>query len=91
MNDVAMHFKRFATVLLSARPSTSILNWENPAQNLVTKVVDISPDEDSISQYFSGIVVQANRRKIKGLVKTRSDVPFGVIKRNDRVWSWLKK
>lgn len=59
-NDVAMYFKRFATVLLSAHPSIAILNWENPVQNLVTKVVDISPDEERISQYFSGIVVQAN-------------------------------
>ena len=90
-NDVAMYFKRFATVLLSAHPSIAILNWENPEQNPVTKAVDISPAEESISQYFSGIVVQANRRKIKGFVKIRSDVTFGVIKRNDRVWSWLTK
>ena len=46
----------------------------------VTKAVDISPDEDIISQYFSGIVVQANRRKIKGFIKIRLDVPLGIVK-----------
>ena len=42
-NDISMYFKRFATVLLAANPSSSILNWENPSQNPVTKAVDILP------------------------------------------------
>ena len=47
---IAMYFKRFATVLLSAHPSIVIINWGNTAQNPVTKAIDISPDEESISQ-----------------------------------------
>ena len=90
-NNVAMYFKRFATVLLFAHPSISILTWNNPAQNMVTKAIDIAPHEESISWYFSGMVVQANRKKIKVLVKIRSDITFGMIKRNNRVWWWLTK
>ena len=52
---------------------------------------DISPNEDSVKQYISGLVVQANRRKIKGFVKKQSTVPFTTIKRNNRLWSWLTK
>jgi len=85
------YFKRFATVLLASRPSISILNRENPSQNLVTKAVDISPSEASIKQYFSGMVVQAKRRKIKGFVRIQSTTSFNNIKRNDRLWSWLTK
>ena len=90
-NDISMYFKRFATVLLAAHPSISTLNWEHPSQNPVTKAVDISPNEASIKQYFIGVVIQANRQKIKGFVKIQSTTPFSAIKRNDRLWSWLTK
>ena len=49
-NDISLYFKRFAIVLLAAHPSISILNWENPAQNPVTKAIDIAPTEESIRQ-----------------------------------------
>jgi len=64
-----MYFKRFATVLLAAYPIISILNWDKSTHNPVMKAVDISPNDDSIKQYFSGLVVQANIHKIKGFVK----------------------
>ena len=63
----------------------------NPLQKPVTKPVDIAPDEDTVCQYFSGMVVQANRKKIKGFVKIRSNITFGMIKQNNRVWSWLTR
>jgi len=56
-NGISMYFKRFATVILALHSSVSILNWDNPTQNPVTKAVDISPNEGSIKQYFSGMVV----------------------------------
>ena len=90
-NDISLYFKRFATVLLAAHPSISILNWEHPGQNPVTKAIDIAPTEESIKQYFSGVVVQANRNKSKGFVKIQSATTFTIIKRNDRFWSWLTK
>ena len=62
-NDVALYFGEFATVLLSAHTSIAILNWENPLQKPVTKAVDIAPDENTVCQYFAGMVVQANRKK----------------------------
>lgn len=86
-----MYFKRFATAILLAHSSIAILNWENPVQNPVTKAIDVSPAEESISQYFSGIVVQVNMRKIKEFVKIWLDVTFWVMKRNYRVWSCLTK
>ena len=58
-------------------------------RNLVTKAVNIFPAKESISQYFSGIAVHANRKKVKGFIKIRLNVKFGGIKRNDRIWSWL--
>ena len=82
-----MYFKRFATIILAAHPGISILNWEHPGQNTVMKAVDILPQEASIKQHFSGVVVQANRHKIKGFVKIQSTAPFSVIKRNERLWS----
>ena len=90
-NDISMYFKRFATVLLAAYPSISILNWEHPTQSPAKKAVDISPNEASIKKYFSGVVVQANRHQIKGFVKIKSTTPFSVIKRNDWLWAWLTK
>ena len=48
-NDIAMYSKRFATVLLLAHPRITILNWENPIKNSVTKAVDTSPEEDFMS------------------------------------------
>ena len=90
-NDISLYFKRFATVLLAAHPSISILNWVNPSQNPVKKAIDISPTEASIKQYFSGVVIQANRNKIRGFVKIQATTSFGVIKRNDRLWGWLTK
>ena len=69
MNDISMYFKQFVTFLLASHPSIAILNWEKPKQNPVTKAIDISPNEQSNNQYFSGMVVQANRQKIKGFVK----------------------
>ena len=78
-------------MLLSAHHSIAILNWENPAHNPVTKAIDMSPDEKNISQYSSVIVVQSNRQKIKVFVNMRSDVSFGSIKKNDRIWSSLTK
>merc|ERR1740124_1601610 len=60
-------------------------------QTTVTKVVDISPQEASIKQYFSGVVVQENRHKIKDFVKIQPTAPFSVIKRNNRLWSCLTK
>ena len=59
-NDVALFFLKVASVLLSAHNSIDILNWENPLQNPVTKTVDIAPIEDTVCQYFSGMVVQSN-------------------------------
>lgn len=90
-NDISLYFKRFATVLLAAHPSIAILNWVNPSQNPVIKAIDISPTEASIKQYFSGVVIQANRNKIRGFVKIQATTSFGVIKRNDRLWGWLTK
>jgi len=37
------------------------------------------------------MVVQANQQKIKGFVKIQSSTLFGIIKYNDRLWSWLTK
>ena len=91
MNDILMYFKRFTRVLLAAHPSISILNWDNLTQNTVTKAVDISPNEDSIKQCFSGLVVQLNRHKIKGFVKIHALTPFSNIKCNDQLWTWLTK
>ena len=55
-NDIAMYLKRFATVLLSAHPSIAMLNWENPGQSPAKKAIDISPNEETICQYFSGML-----------------------------------
>ena len=55
MNDISLYFKRFATVLLAAHSNLSILNWEHPAQNPITKAIDILPNEESIKQYSSGM------------------------------------
>jgi len=90
-NDISLYFKRFATFLLAANSNLPILKWEHPAQNPITKAIDISPDEESIKQYFSGMQVLANRRKMKGFVKIQSTVPFSTIKWNDRLWAWLTK
>ena len=68
MNDIPMYLKRFAIVTLAAYPSMSIFNWENPSKYPVTKATNILPSEDLIKQYISGVVVQANRNKIKEFV-----------------------
>jgi len=88
-NNVSVYFKRFATVLLATHPSVSILNWENPLQNPITKAIDISPHESTVKQYFSGMHVQANRRRIKGFVKLQCDVPFCELKKEGRFWAWM--
>ena len=88
-NDISMYFKRFATVLVAVHPGISILNWEHPTLNPIKKAVDVLPNEASIKQYFSGVIVQTNRQKIKGFVKIQPTTPFSVIKRNDRLWTWL--
>ena len=88
-NNVSLYFKRFATVLLATHPSVSILNWENPLQNPIKKAIDISPNENTVKQYFSGMHVQANRRRIKGFVKIECDVPFWELKKEARFWAWM--
>ena len=90
-NDVAFYFKHFDTVLLAAHPCIFILNWDKPKQNPVRKTIYISPSEDTIKQYFSGIMVQAIMGKIKGFVNIQSCIPFSIIKQNNRIWSWLTK
>ena len=88
-NNVSLYFKRFATVLLATHPSVSILNWDHPIQNPITKAIDISPHENTVKQYFSGMHVQANRRRIKGFVKIECDVPFWELKKEERFWAWM--
>ena len=55
--DLALSFKRFATVLLKADSSLSILNWLNPLQNPITKSGDIAPTKATVEEYYAGMRV----------------------------------
>lgn len=90
-NDISMYFKRITTVFLAAHTSVSILNCDNLSQNLITKAINMSLNQESIKHYFSGMVVHANRHKIKSFVEVQSTASLSTINHTDRLWSWLTK
>ena len=52
-------------VLLSTHPSVSILNWDNPLQNPITKAIGISPNENKVKQYFLACMCKLTEEESK--------------------------
>ena len=91
-NDISMYFKQLMTVLFAVDKSLKLLKWdEYDDQNPIGKAIDISPTKEVISQYFSGMRVLANSKKIIGYVKLESEKPFWRTKSEPRVFDWLTK
>ena len=75
-NYIGIYFKRFATVLLTAKNTLSILNWEDPEQNTITKARDNACNEALVKRYFSGMRILQSRRQVTGFIKVKMDVSF---------------
>ena len=88
-NDLAIYFKRFATILLVADTTLSILNWDDEEQNPIKKSGDIQCSEETVKQYFSGMRIIQSRWRVQGFVKIMTLVPFGKTKSNPCLWTWL--
>ena len=52
-NDLALYFKRFATILFALDPTMVILNWDHLEQNPIRRSKDIDCNEQAIHQYYS--------------------------------------
>ena len=50
VNDVALLFKRFISVLSAADKNIRIVTWEKSSQNQISKAIDISYDKGMISK-----------------------------------------
>ena len=88
-NDLALYFKRFATILFASDPTMAILNWDHPEQNPIRRSKDIDCNEKAIQQYYSGIVIRPSQKQITGFVKVSTSIPFRTAKGNQRLWTWL--
>ena len=74
VNDLALYFKQFATILLTVDLSLSILNWDHPDQNAITKNVDIACNEETVKQYFAGHRVIQSKHHVQGFVKVKTSL-----------------
>ena len=89
-NDVALFFKRFMTVLMAANKGIKLLKWDNSSENPIAKAIDIAYDEDTISEYYSGMKMKSDRRRIVGFTRIQSPVPFAQIKKHTNFFHWLQ-
>ena len=88
-NNVADYFKRLITVLFAAEPGITLLNWQDPNLNPIQRSMNLQGTEDVISQYFTGMQIHHNRKKIIGYVKITSPIPFWQIKKDQRFWNYI--
>ena len=54
-NDIALFFKRFITVLFAANREILLTKWIPGEENPISKAIDIAYNEDTISEYYSGM------------------------------------
>ena len=78
------------TVLMAANREIRLLKWESSAENPITKAIDIAYDEDTISEYFSGMKMKSDRRRIVGFTRISSPVKFTQIKKHSQFFHWLQ-
>ena len=62
-NDLALYFKRLATVLFIADPTLAILNWDDPIRNPITRAQDIDCNEKTVKQYYTGVKILHGKKK----------------------------
>ena len=79
-NDIALFFKRFMNVLMSANSEIKLLKWETSPENPIAKAIDIAYDEDTISEYYSRMKMKSDRQRIVGFTRIHSPVKFAQIK-----------
>ena len=60
-------------------------------QNPITKAMDIKQSKEEILDYFSGVRVLANSKKISGFIKITTENPFWKTKQDNQVFNWLQK
>ena len=89
-NDVALFFKRFMTVLMAANKGINLLKWDSSSENPIAKAIDIAYDEDTISEYYSGMKMKSDRRRIVGFTRIQSPVKFAQIKKHTNFFHWLQ-
>ena len=90
-HNIGIIFKRFITILFAAAPEVTLLNWDHPNLNPITKSMDLQGTKEAVSQYFVGMQIHSNQKKILGLIKIKSPIPFWKIKQSDQFWSWITK
>jgi len=89
-NNVALLFKRFIIVLMAANREIRLLKWESSAENPIAKAINIAYDEDTINEYFSGMKMKSDRRRIVGFTQISSPVNFTQIKKHSQFLHWLQ-
>ena len=90
-NDLALYFKRLATVLFIADPTLAILNWHDPVRNPISRAKDIDCNEKAVKEYYTGVRIIPARRKITGFVKVNTSNQFWKTKQHPRLWAWLSE
>ena len=90
-NNVTMYFKQLMTLLFAVDQTMVLLNWDDPSQNPVTKIIDIKGNKEELSHYFLGMRVLSNSKKITGFIKISTEQPFWKTKQDDRVFTWLQR
>ena len=89
-NDIAMFLKRFMSVLFQASNDLQLLTWEGTTENPILSATDIAYDEETISQYYSGMKMQNDRNRMIGYSRILTSDPFWKLKQNNRFFDWLQ-
>ena len=90
-NDIGLFFKRFITVLFAANREILLTKWIPGNENPIAKAIDIAYDEDTISEYYSGMKTLHDKRRIVGFTRILSNDKFFKTKNHSDFRSWLTR
>ena len=89
MNDVALFFKRFVAVLVAANSDIKLLKWEKTTKK-ISKAIDIVYNKGTIIEYYSGMKMKSDRKRIVGFTRIYSPVKFEQIKSHSNFFHCLQ-